>query len=338
MLAGLLHSIPISGTQAHAFVSSFFDLNDIDGTTLKDKTGHEQEFVETVLAFRKELGYQDSNEGELASFIAYARAFPDNFLALVDTYDTLKSGVRNFICVALALHKLGYKAIGIRLDSGDLAHLSKAVRRVFKEISERFSVPFDDLKIVASNEINEATLYSLNQQGHEIDIFGVGTHLVTCQSQPSLGCVYKLVEIDNKPRIKLSQDPAKMTIPGRKAAYRLFGREGYPLVDIMLGVDEPPPVPGERILCCHPHEEAKRTYVTPSEVAPLHSLAWNGHPISDSPALEEIRTHVDSQLHSLRPDHLRMLNPTPYKVSLSRDLYEFMRQLWLKESPLEEIF
>jgi nicotinate phosphoribosyltransferase len=338
VLAGLLYSIPISGTQAHAFVSSFFDLNDVDGSSLVDTEGKQQDFVETVLAYRKELEYRETNEGELASFIAYARAFPENFLALVDTYDTLKSGVKNFICVALALHKFGYQPIGIRLDSGDLAHLSKAVRKVFKEISGRFHVPFTDLKIVASNEINEPTLYSLNQQGHEIDIFGVGTHLVTCQSQPSLGCVYKLVEVDGKPRIKLSQDTAKITIPGRKTAYRLYGREGYPLVDIMLNVDEPAPEPRVRILCCHPHEEAKRTYVTPQKVETLHSMVWDGVKIAPLPALEEVRERVDSQLRSLRPDHLRMLNPTPYKVSLSRDLYEFMRELWLKESPLEEIF
>ncbi len=337
VLAGQLYSIPISGTQAHAFVSSFFDLNDVKGRSLKDKSGKEGDFVAAVLSYRNELNFPDTNEGELASFIAYAQAFPDNFLALVDTYDTLKSGVKNFVCVALALHQFGYQPVGIRLDSGDLAHLSKAVRQVFKDISTRFKVPFADLKIVASNEINEPTLYSLNQQKHEIDIFGVGTHLVTCQSQPSLGCVYKLVEVNGEPRIKLSQDTAKITIPGRKAAYRLYGKAGYPLADIMLGVDEPAPQPNERILCCHPNEEAKRTYVTPQKVEKLHSLVWDGKDIAPQPSLEEIRQRVGTQLRQLRPDHLRMLNPTPYKVSLGQNLYEFTRQLLLKEYPLEEI-
>ncbi|HKK20302.1 MAG TPA: hypothetical protein VJ983_02435, partial [candidate division Zixibacteria bacterium] len=109
-------------------------------------------------------------------------------------------------------------------------------------------------------------------------------------------------------------------------------------VDIMLNVDAPAPESGTRILCCHPHEEAKRTYVTPQKVESLHSLVWDGVKIAPLPSLEEVRNRVDLQLRSLRPDHLRMLNPTPYKVSLSRDLYEFMRELWLKESPLEEIF
>lgn len=337
MIASYLFDIPISGTQAHSYISSFSGLGDVKERSLQNEAGGDEDFYATVMRYRKELGFVNTHEGELAAFIAYAQAFPSGFLALVDTYDTLKSGVPNFICVALALHKAGHEPIGVRLDSGDLAHLSKEVRKSFTSIGEKYGVKFGDLKIVASNEINELTLRSLNQQGHQIDIFGVGTHLVTCQSQPSLGCVYKLVEINGQPRIKLSQDASKVTIPGRKVAYRLIGQEGRPLADLMIRPDEEPPQVGKRILCCHPYEEKKRTYVIPSEVIPLHHCVWDGKALLPNKPLGEIRGYARSQLASLRPDHLRPLNPTPYKVSISEQLYDFMHRLWLHEAPVSEM-
>ena len=146
--------------------------------------------------------------------MGYALSFPDNFLALIDTYDTCKSGLLHFIVVALALHELGFQAKGVRLDSGDLAYLSKECRRVLTAAAEEFKdaggALFHKAIIVASNDINEEVLLSLHNQGHAIDAFGIGTHLVTCQAQPALGCVYKLVEIEGSARIKLSQDIAKV--------------------------------------------------------------------------------------------------------------------------------
>ncbi|KAG0623567.1 hypothetical protein M758_3G183800 [Ceratodon purpureus] len=116
----------------------------------------------------------------------------------------MRSGIPNFCVVALALHELGYKALGIRLDSGDLSYFSCEVRSIFRDIEKEFNVRgFGKLVITASNDINEETLDALNKQGHEIDAFGIGTHLVTCFSQPALGCVYKLVEISGQPLIKL---------------------------------------------------------------------------------------------------------------------------------------
>ena len=162
----------------------------------------------------------------------------------MDTYDTLSSGVPNFICVALALRELGYVAKGIRLDSGDLAYLSKEARRLFRAADARYGSSLHSCTVVASNDINEAVLLSLNDQGHEIDAFGVGTNLVTCQAQPALGMVYKLVEINGVPRIKLSQDVGKVTIPGAKEAYRLIGTEGVPLLDVLVRVGEARPVAG----------------------------------------------------------------------------------------------
>jgi nicotinate phosphoribosyltransferase len=135
---------------------------------------------------------------------------------------------------------------------------------------------FGNLSITASNDINEEVLHSLNQHGHSITSFGIGTHLVTCLRQPALGCVYKLVEIDGTPRIKLSEDVQKITIPGRKEAYRLYLKNGEPVVDVMLQVEERPPKQGERILCRHPFISSKRAYVQPAFVERLHKLVWDG--------------------------------------------------------------
>jgi nicotinate phosphoribosyltransferase len=290
-----------------------------------------------VLEIRANLGFNHTNEGELASFIAYAQAFPRGFMALVDTYDTLKSGVPNFVCVALALLKIGYKPIGVRLDSGDLSYLSKGTRKVLNEIGARTDASLSKCIILASNEINRAVLTSLGQQGHEIDTFGIGTHLVTCDDQPAMGCVYKLVEARGVPRIKLSQDFAKMTIPGRKEAYRLFSEDGYSLLDLMIKVGDKPPEPAKRVLCHHPFDHIKRVYVTPSKVIPLHHFVWDGKRVYPEATLKESRDYVLNQLRATRGDHLRDINPTPYKVSVSEELYNYVYNLWTEESPVTEL-
>lgn len=232
--------------------------------------------VELALGYRRELGYELASLGELAAFVAFAQAFPDNFLALVDTYDTLSSGLPNFICVALALVKIGRAPVGIRLDSGDLAYLSRECRRVLRSVDSRYGTALAACRIVASNDINEAVLLSLNEQKHEIDVFGIGTNLVTCQAQPALGMVYKLVEIGGTPRIKLSQEASKITLPARKEVYRLIGGEGVPILDLIIRAGEPRPQPGRRVLCRHPFDEKRRAYVTPTAVIPLLRLVWKG--------------------------------------------------------------
>ncbi|KAJ0409877.1 hypothetical protein P43SY_005771 [Pythium insidiosum] len=336
VLAGKLHNIPIKGTHAHAYVQAHTSLDDVKLPMLGDKN-----LLETALKYRRELDFSRTNDGELAAFVSYAIAFPDTFLALVDTYDTLSSGVPNFLCVALALHELGYKPIGIRLDSGDLSYLSKQARAKFIEVSERYGIDyFKRLNITASNDINEAVLNSLNEQGHEIDSYGIGTHLVTCQAQPALGMVYKLVEMNGSPRIKLSQDPSKVTIPGRKEAYRLVGSNGRPLLDLMIGCNEQAPQVGVKLLCRNPFDELRRAYVTPSAVIPLHDLVWdgaNGGIVGPLPTLEERRTYVQQQFEQIREDVVRSLNPTPYKVSVSCELYDFIHELWMQEFPVQEL-
>ncbi|KAL9253946.1 Nicotinate phosphoribosyltransferase 2-like protein [Drosera capensis] len=351
VLAGRLFGIPLRGTHSHAYVSSFMSPDEIINRSLQTSDGSNvcEDFVGLVQTWLKKIQgssslssiFGETNQSELAAFISYALAFPSNFLALVDTYDVLRTGVPNFCAVALALHDLGYKAVGIRLDSGDLAYLSNEARKFFHAIGKEFQVPgFGKTGITASNDLNEETLDHLNKQGHEIEAFAIGTNLVTCYSQAALGCVFKLVEINNQPRIKLSEDVSKVSIPCKKRCFRLYGKEGYPLVDLMIGENEPPPQVSERILCRHPFIESKRAYVVPQRVEELLRCYWSG--ISggarvELPPLKDIRARCMEQLEQMRPDHMRLLNPTPYKVSVSAKLYDFIHFLWLSEAPVGEL-
>ncbi|XP_036150226.1 nicotinate phosphoribosyltransferase-like isoform X3 [Monomorium pharaonis] len=282
VLAGKLFNIPVCGTHAHAYITSFTSISDLQGKTLAHKqTGDVLDLLELAFKHREAiaddlgaLASQASN-GELAALISYAVAFPERFTALVDTYDVKRSGLLNFCAVALALNDLGYRAIGIRIDSGDLAYLSNVARDIFEKIAVKYNIPwFAKLMICASNDINEETIISLNEQdifqSHKIDCFGIGTHLVTCQRQPALGCVYKMVEINDEPRIKLSQEVGKVTIPGRKDAYRLYGSDGYALIDLLQKTTEEPPQMMQKVLCRHPFQQTKRANVTPTRVESLH--------------------------------------------------------------------
>jgi nicotinate phosphoribosyltransferase len=359
VLAGMTYGVPIKGTHAHSFVTSYSSLDELSSREIDGV-----DIVAMALANRRKMGYTGLNNGELAAFIAYAQAFPHGFLALVDTYDTLGSGVPNFICVAAALVELGQKPLGIRLDSGDLAYLSKEARKMLVAADEVLGTELAKCTIVASNDINEPVLHSLNDQGHDIDTFGIGTNLVTCQAQPALGMVYKLVEINGKPRIKLSQEITKVTIPGAKEAYRLIGAEGVPLLDLLVRVGESPPQPGRRLLCRHPFDERKRVYVTAAHVIPLLNVVWRGskadasdaaetdaarlvavaarahgeaHLRARAPSVEVLRQFVRDQMQLIRADHLRHLNPTPYKVSVTSELYHFIHDLWMREVPVPEL-
>lgn len=346
VLAGKLFNIPVKGTHAHAYITSFTGIDELKTRLLRHKTdGVTGDLLEHAIEHRQSLSQvldispEESSEGELAAMVSYAIAFPDGFMALVDTYDVKRSGLLNFCAVALALNDLGYRAIGIRIDSGDLAYLSCFSRQTFAKVADRFKVPwFNTLQIVASNDINEETILSLNEQGHKIDCFGIGTHLVTCQRQPALGCVYKLVEINGQARIKLSQDVEKVTMPGNKSAYRLYSADGHALIDLLQKVSEPAPEVGQKVLCRHPFQESKRAYVIPSQVKPLYKVYWtNGKIVQQLPTLEKVREKVQNSLRTLRNDHKRTLNPTPYKVAVSDDLYNFIHDLWLQNAPIGEL-
>uniref|UniRef100_A0A0C9QU29 Nicotinate phosphoribosyltransferase n=1 Tax=Fopius arisanus TaxID=64838 RepID=A0A0C9QU29_9HYME len=325
ILAGKLFDIPVRGTHAHAYINSFAGIDELKLRTLRHKeTGEEFNLLDLACQYREAIAsdldalVMEASDSELAALVSFAIAFPDGFMALVDTYDVKRSGLLNFCAVALALSDLGYKAVGIRIDSGDLAYLSQLSRETFRKLAEKFDLPwFANLTIVASNDINEETIISLNEQNHQIDCFGVGTHLVTCQRQPALGCVYKMVEINDQPRIKLSQEVDKVTIPGRKNAYRLYGADGHALIDLLQRSTEPAPQVGSRVLCRHPFQESKRAYVIPTRVETLHRIYWkNGKVVLPIPTLQKARSRVQESLKTLRTDIKRSLNPTPYKVTI----------------------
>jgi len=353
LLAGREFNIPVSGTQSHAFIMAYFGTpklsreNSNDHKFLLNKSTNQSEnFTLRVLDLEQELtrsnlfsqGALKNEPSELKSFVSFAWAFPDNFLALVDTYDVIRSGLVNFSIVAMALLQFGYKPKGIRIDSGDLAYLSRVSRNLFYSIESHYKLPgFSEFEIVASNDINEATINSLNDQNHAITSLGIGTHLITCQSQPALGCVYKLVETNGKPCMKLSLTPEKITIPCKKSVYRLFGKDGNALLDLLvMDNDEFRPLPGKRILCRHPFVAERRCYVTPSRVESLLHLWWDGT-IAPLPNLEQVRTYCMNSLTFLTDDIKRSLNPTPYKVSVSENLYNLLNELKLNLTPIGEL-
>ena len=223
---------------------------------------------------------------------------------------------------------------------------------MFIRCAEAFDVPsFKEHRIVASNDINEKTLESLNQQHHQIDVFGIGTNLVTCQGQPALGGVYKLCEIEEKPRIKLSQEVEKVTLPGRKQAFRLYNKANEPVIDLLCRVGGEVPVPGKRILCKHSFDEVKRCFITPTRVEPLHTMVWGpksnaeGEAVPDAPSellvdmpsIEQVRNEAMRELEMLRTDHRRLLNPTPYKVSVTAELHNHLHELWQTNVPIDDL-
>jgi nicotinate phosphoribosyltransferase len=206
-----------------------------------------------------------------------------------------------------------------------------------RKASARFGVHFDRLTIVASTEIAESVLPALRQQGHEIDVLGVGTRLVTCYSQPALNCVYKLVKTRGQPRIKLSDYVGKSAIPGAKDAYRLLGAAGRPLADVLVHAGRPMPQPGDQVLCQHPFDESKRAVIVPTAVEPLLRTVWDGGTVGERSSLADARARAASHLSTLREDHLRAANPTPYKVSVDSDLFHFTHELRLRAAPVAEL-
>mmetsp|Transcript_40327 Transcript_40327/g.97392 ORF Transcript_40327/g.97392 Transcript_40327/m.97392 type:complete len:537 (+) Transcript_40327:49-1659(+) len=334
--AGKQFGIPIAGTHAHAYVQAFSSLDDVQELQLLNKKTQTMEaFLPKVLGYRKD----GTNDGELAAFVAYACAFPETCLCLVDTYDTIQSGLPNFIATAMALDDFGYQPKGIRLDSGDLSALSLKCKAAFEEAKESTTrEAFGKLTIVASNDINEETLYQLAESGHGITAFGIGTNLVTCQAQPALGCVYKLVEWKGAPRIKLSNDLPKITIPSRKNVYRLFGKEGTPLMDYMTMQDESPPKPGDRITCRHPFKAQTRLVCTPTSVVTLHSVVFaDGAKVAPAESLSETRSYVQNELEKF-PDAIRRYeDPEEYQMMVSITLYKFLHDLWERNAPIEEV-
>ncbi|XP_035508723.1 nicotinate phosphoribosyltransferase isoform X1 [Morone saxatilis] len=335
--AGFLFGVPVAGTMAHSYVTSFTSLEEVWPQTLVAVNGAPDpvDFISLTKGWltrvcellRAEHG--KIREGELAAFLSYAIAYPQNFLPVIDSYSVGCSGLLNFCAVALALCELGYRPVGVRLDSGDLCRQSVDVRRVFRLCSEQFSISaFDSLIIVGTNNISEQSMAELNKKENEIDVVGVGTHLVTCTKQPSLGCVYKLVEVRGRPRMKISEDPEKSTVPGRKHVYRLIDAEGHPFLDLQCLAVESPPEAGVSLSCYPLGCDNSSVSVTPAQVICLRQEVFTKgqvtHPLCSA---AETRAKVQSSLQTLHPRHKRLQEPDSYTVALSEKLHNLVTEI-----------
>lgn len=263
---------------------------------------------------------------EIEAFRAYAECYPDNCVLLVDTYNVLKSGVPNAIKVFEELDKRGYHNGGIRIDSGDIAYLSKKSRKMLDEAG------FTGHKIVASNSLDEYLIRDLFVQGAKLDSFGVGERLVTSKAEPVFGGVYKLtaVEEDGKivPRIKLSENAVKITNPGFKKPVRLFCKNtGKALADVILladeSIDESKPYE-----IFDPEFTYKKKTLKDFSVEELQKPVFvNGKCVYKKFSIDEIRDYCDSELSKIWDEIKRFENPHKYYVDLSADLWTLKQDM-----------
>ncbi|HUZ17543.1 MAG TPA: nicotinate phosphoribosyltransferase [Spirochaetia bacterium] len=281
-LAGKLYGLPVRGTMAHSWVMAF--------------------------------------DNELESFERYAELYPDMSVLLIDTYDTLGSGLANAIRVGRILKAKG-KRLGVRLDSGDLEYLSKRVRRELDEAG------LNDATIFVSNELDEEIIHELVTAGSPIDGWGVGTQLVTGGSEAAFSGVYKLVAKEENgemiPTIKISNNPEKSTTPGIKQLYRYYDAQGTPLGDLLALEEENHPKDGP-VVFHHPlYEERSFTLRDYAERRPLLTqVVRAGRRISPREQLPAVRERAIELVHHLDETYKRLLNPHIYKVSLSHRLKE----------------
>lgn len=267
---------------------------------------------------------------ELDSFKAYARLYPDSCVLLVDTYNVLESGVPNAIkAFNEEVIPRGYRPKGIRIDSGDIAYLSKEARKMLDEAG------FEDCPIVASSSLDEYVIRELLNQGAKIDSFGVGERLITAKSEPVFGGVYKLaaIEEDGKviPKIKVSENVGKITIPGFKQVYRLFDKDsGKAIADVITLHDEviDDSKPYEIF---HPIYTWKRKTITNFYAKKLLVKIFDGgESIYESPNIEDIRNYCNEQISTLWEEVLRFEKPHKYFVDLSESLWTIKNKLLKK--------
>lgn len=288
VLTGQLFGVPVGGTHAHSWVMSF--------------------------------------EDELTAFRAYADVFPDNCLLLVDTYDTLGSGVPNAITVFNELRARGKEPVGIRLDSGDLAFLSRQARVMLDDAG------FPNAKIFASGDLDEEVIWDLKAQGAAIDVWGVGTRMITSMDNPALGGVYKLSaeEVDGEfmPRIKISENPAKITNPGVKQLYRFYDRRSGKALADLLALDEEDFSSGEPLEIFDPENTWKRMTLCDYRMRQLLvPIFENGELVYELPTLSEIAEYAKKEMETFWDEYKRLNRPHRYKVDLSQKLYDLKLQL-----------
>lgn len=287
VLTGKMFNIPVSGTHAHSWVMSFPD--------------------------------------ELSAFRAYAKTFPHACMLLVDTYDTLRSGVPNAITVFRELRQQGLEPIGIRLDSGDLAYLSKRARKMLDDAG------FPNVKICASSDLDENVIRDLKIQGACINSWGVGTRLITANDSPALGGVYKMSAevVDGKiiPKIKLSDTLAKITNPGYKKIFRIYDEQHMAVADL-IALDYETIDCTKPLTIFDPEQPYKRMTISNFSVRELLvPIFKNGAQVYESPNVFDIQKYAKEDLASIWDEYKRLMNPHIYKVDLSYELYELKQRL-----------
>ena len=294
ILTGVINGVPSTGTMAHSFVTSY-------GSTVE---GEHKAFCD----------YINTHRGE-------------NLILLIDTYDTLRCGVLNAIRAFKENgidndYPYGY---GIRLDSGDLAYLSRQARRMMDEAG------FPNAKVCASGDLDENVIWDLKQQGACIDSWGVGTRMITSDGCPALGGVYKMSAeiIDGQivPKIKVSENPAKVTNPGYKKVQRIYNREGMAMADIIM-LDHETIDTAKPLTIFHPVDTWKRqTYTDYTLRDLLVPVFVDGECVYTCPKLSEIQSYCKNEISTLWEQYRRRLNPHVYKVDLSYELYALRHQL-----------
>ncbi|MBQ7131447.1 MAG: nicotinate phosphoribosyltransferase [Oscillospiraceae bacterium] len=263
---------------------------------------------------------------ELEAFRAYAKAYPDSCTLLVDTYNTLKSGVPNAITVFNELKAMGKTNFGIRIDSGDITYLSNKARKMLDDAG------LEECKIVVSNSLDEYIINDLILQGASVDSFGVGERLITSSSEPVFGGVYKLVAVEEKggiiPRIKLSDNAAKITNPAYKEVWRLFDNEtGKALADVLT-------VAGEKIDDTKPYEIFDPEYIYKRKVLTdftakklLVPIFEKGKCVYERPDVSQIRAYSEKALETIWKEVKRFENPHKYYVDLSQKLWDIKQHM-----------
>lgn len=297
VLAGEKFDVPISGTHAHSWIMSFHD--------------------------------------EISAFRAYAEHFPDSCLLLVDTYNTLESGMPNAIEVFKELEAKGHKPLGIRIDSGDIAYLSKKARKMLDEAG------FEDAIVVASGDLDEELIWDLKAQGAAVDSWGVGTALITSRNNPALGGVYKLSakEEDGEliPEMKVSDNPWKITNPGYKKVTRLYSKSNDKAIADLIMLDDETIDESEPFTIFDPIETWKkmtlRNYYTRDLLVPIYI---DGELKYESPTVLEIQEYSKKELSTLWGEYKRLKNPHVYKVDLSQKLYDLKQRLLSEHSFKED--
>lgn len=284
--AGMKYGIPVLGTMAHSLVTEA--------------------------------------DTEYEAFLNYAKSNPNNTVFLVDTYDTLNSGIPNAIKVAKNyLIPNGYKFNGIRIDSGDLAYLSKEARKILDDYG------FHDTSIILSNGLNEYTIRDLMNQGTIAGSFGVGDNIAAAKER--LGGVYKLVAVNKQgvaePRIKVSDDTIKTTTPGYKKLYRFYDKKsGYALADVVALADEVIPLDEYNLI--HPVDHWKQKTINNYNVRELQiPIFINGKQVYDLPNIKERQKYCHREFETLYPETTRLNNPHEYYVDLSLKLLNLKKQL-----------